>query len=311
MVKRNKIIFTVLIFISLQINVHAYLSQTVIKNNNIIEEMEFGEINWTQGKITISGNEKLVEIIKDKNDLRYQENPTKYAFDLAEARKITKLNSLKKTEKYLYNALLFVRIKNNTYLKNYLLSSTNDFKFHFNNFIEQNQEIQYIYNEDNSITTSLSLDLYGPKGLIQLFLNDESFRKLNFQKQTNYQKPTANTNEIIPQVYTSLIIDASEIKMLKPALFPIIYNQLHQIIYTPNLIINTSSKYMNYAAEISNIKDIDFVDDKSYIIKAISSYNETDLVLPLREAMQFLSDKNTLTYLKKCNIIIIFPKPRG
>ena len=150
----KKHIILLLIFFNLFIfipKLKAYLRTNIIQNNSLIEKVEFGEINWTSGVLTIYGEKRLPEIVKNDSTGLIKKYPGKYAPDLPAARQMAKEMALQKARQNLYNALLNLRIKNDFYIKSYLENSTNDFKFHLNNLMSDKIIPKYIYIETSII----------------------------------------------------------------------------------------------------------------------------------------------------------------
>ena len=77
MVRSNKIILLYFILLCGVYPLNAYLSTMTFDQNNVIEKIEFGTINWTEGIITITGESSLPKIIKDKNKIQSQKKQTK------------------------------------------------------------------------------------------------------------------------------------------------------------------------------------------------------------------------------------------
>ncbi len=309
MAKRNLILIIILLYSPLPS--YPYETEVTVKNNNIVEIMEFGELNWTKGNLSIESIATLPEIIKNKKSLKYQESSKPTASDLAQARKIAKKEAYENAYKYMYNAVMNLRMTHETTLENYLLNNTNNLKFSLNNFLSQNIKKQYIYNKDDTISAKLSIDLYGSKGLITLFTNKIQPPLVPFYSQSNYRyyiSQIETPTNIIPQLFTSLIIDASDIRDLKPALFPTLYNESSQFVYSSRICEPLSiikKGFITYVPDITYIKYLTFVDDKSYMIKAVSSMDQTDLRLPNENISPFFSDKKSITYLQQGNVVII------
>ncbi len=309
----KKHIILLLIFFNLFIfipKLKAYLRTNIIQNNSLIEKVEFGEINWTSGVLTIYGEKRLPEIVKNDSTGLIKKYPGKYAPDLPAARQMAKEMALQKARQNLYNALLNLRIKNDFYIKSYLENSTNDFKFHLNNLISDKIIPKYIY-KDNSIKVRMRLQLFKEKGVITLFTNQYEPVLIEFCTKSNYKnyiKKMIKKNNSISQAYSSLIIDATELKNLFPALFPAIYNRSGKEVFCSKIIPADKvvpKGMVRYIPDIRFINNYKFVDSKAYIIKAIRTKNKTDLILPDEELKQFLSSEETVKHLQNCNIIII------
>ncbi len=338
MVKKSIIIWFFCFIILLSFNLNAYLSKIIIENDCIIEKVEFGEINWTSGLITIYGEKAIPEIVKDGNPELITKHPEKYAANLPAARQVAKEIASENAGQNLYNALLNLRIKHNFYVKDYLtVHTTNDFKFQLNDFLFNRIKPKYIYKE-NMIRVELKVKLYQElnivnndprftlepinphpnykafmreKGFVTVITNDYAPELIPFYSEDNFKsyiQKVVSTNNPTSQIYTSLIIDASEIKNMKPALFPSIYSRSKNEIITSKIIPKQKiirKGMLTYIPDIRLISKFDFIDSKAFIIKAVGFRNNTDLVLPDEELKQFLSSKKTVDYLQDCNVLVI------
>ncbi len=303
---KKYLIIIILLFSFTNHNLYAYLSKTTIQNKNVIEKIEFGTINWTRGVITVYGKAPVLEISKDSLLSKKDKKPP---FSKAEARQQAKKIAYANARQNLYNAILNLRIKNNYYIKSYLIHSTNNFKYCLNNFISANTSLKYSYHKD-SIRVELKLKLFSNNGLITVFTNKFNPELISFLTVSNYnqyKKNLSHLTNILSQTYTSLIIDASELT-LKPALFPALYNEngkkiFSSIIVPENEVIKKGLAV--YIPDVNLISKYDFIDSKAFIIKAVKTKNKTDLILPDEETKRFLSNMDTVKFLQKCNVLII------
>lgn len=290
---------------------YSYPSELILKQDKLVEKIEFGEINWTDGKLIIMDTEKMTPVIKDKGSLAYQEEQESYASDLAQARKMTRQKAQDKATRYLMDAVLNLRIRNDLLVRDYLLNTTNDFKFLLNDCVARNIKKEYIYNQDDTISARLTLPFFGSQGLLTVFTNDltpplVSFYSI-FDFNTLMKHLDTMTNEPA-QEFTSLIIDASDLKGIKPCLFPAVYDQDMKALYTSTMFPKSmilQRPFITYMPRITLIKDLPFIDNKSYIIKAVSVYGGTDLILPPEAVSRLFSDKKTITHLQEGNTAII------
>lgn len=312
MVKKNIISLIAALFFLFIFNSYsaAYLSTNIVENNNFIEKIEFGFINWTTGIITVYGDALLPQVINEDKYGLLEKSPEKYARNLPAARQKAKDMAFWNAQQNLHNALLNLRINDKFYIKSYLDSTTNDFKFNLNNLILNNLKPKYIYQE-NSIRVMLQVPLHTDNGVISIFTNDYIPELMMFHTVSNYKsyvKKMFTTNNSFSQVYTSLIIDAGELKTLVPALFPRIYDESMNEVYSSKILLKKnvlSRGLVTYLPDITMVIKYGFIDEKSFIIKAIKTVNRTDLILPNEELKQFLSSTNTIKYLQNCNVIII------
>ncbi|MBU1076805.1 MAG: hypothetical protein KKH98_05890 [Spirochaetes bacterium] len=313
MVKKNLIL---LLLLGTQIVLftqkgHAFLRTISVEKKDIIEQIEFGSINWTKGIVTILGEAKVPSVTDDENKLKYESEF--YVSSLAEARQKAKENSYEDARKNLYNAVLNIRLKNDYYIQSYMVHSTNNFKFYLDNFLKSNLLKKYIY-QTGSIRTELKFKLFSDKGLITVFTNDIKPEPVSFYTPDSYKnyiknikKSTELGTNAPSQTYTSIIIDASELDLV-PALFPVMYNETGIPIFTPEIVYKKAVIIQGmgrYISDISLINNYSFIDQHAFIIKALKVKDKTDLILPDLETGRFLSNISTIKFLQNCNVLII------
>lgn len=308
-----KKILLFLIFFSITSNLEAYLHNKVIKNGKVYENIEYGEIDWTDGVLKIKGTAKLPAVIKNKFDIRVQSGDFEYAPDRATAR-LMALNKAKELAiRNLTSAIYNLRVKDNYYVKNYLENSTNDFDFRLNQYITTKSKNRVLYNKDGSISVELTINLWGKDGFLSIIKkNDKELIAFNTNR---FRLSVTNTNiskggeTIIPQEYTSLIIDATEIENLQPALSPSILDESGNIIYNSSFVLKyyaSQKGVVKYISDKSLVADIDFVDERAFLVRAISKgKNDTDIVIPDDVVKQLFSSDKTFKHLQRCNVIII------
>jgi len=326
MVKTGILIFIAILIFTSVLDLNAFLSKIVIEDNKLIEKVEFGQIDWTTGLVTIYGEKKLSEI-SDANPIRVRQYAKNLAYENA--------------WKNLYNALLHLRIKNNFYIKDYLtVHTTNEFRFHYDDFLKKRAYRRFLYKEDKVIV-ELKVKLFQKihdikdekrfiiepinphtnykrylkeRGIITIFTNKYRPELIPFYSSSNYDyyiKNTLNTNNPVSQEYTSLIIDASDFKKLKPALFPALYSQSKKEIYSSRIVPEKNvvkSGMVIYLPDIELIYKFKFIRNDAFIIKAVGVRNKTDIILPDEELDQFLSNEKTVQALQKCHILVIVGK---
>lgn len=307
MVKRIKLIILFVTFFITQIS-YAYLRNKEIRDGKVYEIIEYGEINWTDGYIKITGRAELPIIIKNKSDLRIDDN-LEYAENLASARRIAFQNAENMAFAKLLAAIHNLRIYDEHFLINYIKKNNPEFNSQLENFIKNYSLIKKIYNPDNSVSVELTLRLWGDNGLFSIFPeNDEDFVSFN---STNFKLLVSTNAEftIIPQEYHSLIIDATGVKEFQPNFFPTIIDEDGRIIYCSSFLSKDKAKkngIVRYIGDNSLLFNYDFVDDKAFLVKALRiGRTKTEIVIPSYIAPQLFSSTNTFNYLKNCNFIII------
>ncbi len=302
-----------LIFLSLNLKLNAYLRKKVIKDGKVQEIIEYGEINWTDGILKVRGTSNLPIIIKNKFDPRTQSDDFEYAPDKATAR-LMALNKAKELAiRNLTSAIYNLRIKDSYFVKDYLEKSTNEFKTRLNEFISTKSKSKVLYNRNETITVELTVNLWGKNGFLSIIKNDDknliAFNTNNFKLSVTNTNIASTEEYIIPQEYTSLIIDATDIKGFQPALSPSIFDEAGNSVYNSTYVLKSYAQkngIVKYVGEKSLVPKIDFVKETAFFVRAISKgKTDTDLIIPNDVVKQLFSSTKTFRYLKQCNVIII------
>ncbi len=306
----NKFFIAIILLFITASQISAYLLKKIIIEEKVLEQIEYGYIDWSEGKIEVEGQATPPQVIKNKLDRRLKDFSEKYAPDKATAR----LTALKKADEIairnLTSAVYNIRIKDNYYIKNYINISSNNFVYRLNNFIQENKKKSILYNRDGTISVKFSLNLFGTNSLLSI-INETDTNFMTFDKKNFEVSKSTNTlsEDIIPQEYTSLIIDATDIKNLIPSLCPEIFDEKNNIIYNSSYVIKESAETKGIVKFISShsiIPKIDFVDEKSFMARAIAAGKDnTSVILDTSTIKQLFSSTNTFKHLKKCNVIII------
>ncbi len=310
MVRRKFIIsITTLFFIVLNnISLLAFLREKQVKNGELIEKIEFGYINWTEGYIEISSKVFLPEIIKD-NKYKIYKNEN-YATSLADARLIAFKQAKEYGKRNLLNAIYNLRIYNNYFIKSYLLKSTNDFKYRLDSFILSLTNYRKFYNNDNSITVKYKVKFFGNNGLFNI-INNSDVNLIDFNKISiisNLKIISTNTNKL--RDYSALILDCRKIKGLYPSLNFHIYDEKGNLIYGGEYISSNVFKeegVVKYIGDTSYLEKIKFLDKDILIVKPLKKrrFSTSDIIISNNIAKIIKSSPLLLTNLKKGKVIVI------
>ena len=301
--KRIKFLILILFFVN---SLYSYYREKFIKEWSICEKIEYGEINWSDGIIKVIGKAELPKII-DKNLIK--EESEDFAINLAEAR----LKAFKKAEEKafesLFAALHNIRIYDEYFFLYYLQKSETEFNFNFENFVRENMIEKKIYNPDKSVSVEITLKLFGEKGLLNIFNSNDN---LFFFNSTNFSLSLASSSNeftVVPQEYTSIIVDAKDIKGYFPSLSPSIVDEEGNLIYSSKFVYKESAikkGIVQYISDEKYLDKIDFVDEKAFLLKGIKlGKNCTEIVIPTYIKSQLFSSEKTFKHLKNCNVVII------
>lgn len=310
MAEKNKTVLgLILVLCSLEC-LYSFSSRTQVRNSQLVESVEFGEINWTAGVLTVEARENLPPVIKDRESPAYRENPEHSARDLAEARSMARSLALKKAGQHLFNAVLHVRIKNDFYIKDHISGATNDFPFTLQSFLDRNRKPEHIYNKDGSVSLRMSIRLYGKNGLITLFTEKDLellFGTAGSSVAGTVREQFQKNQEEVKQKFSSLVVDAESIKEIQPALFPLLYDENGTVLYSPFICPDEIKKsgFVSYLPSVTLISNVSYIDDACCIVKAVSAYDRTDLILPREKMNRFFSDPETLPVLRQCRVVVI------
>ncbi len=296
MVKPNKIILIFILVFFTGSYAYSFLREKKVVNGDIIEKIEFGEINWTTGELKVYANIKLPKIIKDTDKVNNRN--TVYAKSKAAARLYAFAEAKKICKRNLINAVYNIRVKENIFIKDYLLK-IDKLRFSIDKFIDSIVYYKKIYNKDNSVSVIYKIDIWGINGLLKAIEN----LRCNDEVVTN----SKNISEIT-QTFTSLVIDARDIKGFYPSLNPEIYDINGNLLYSGCLVIKDKYLYnggAKFLGDTDNLPDVKYIDAHSLTVRALKLKTKTSLVISRDSAELLFSSKQTLKYLKQGKVVII------
>lgn len=308
MAEKNKTVLVLILILCSLKGLFSYSSRTRVRSEQLIESMEFGEINWTGGLLTVEAREELPPAAGKRSGAVDEENPGRFAGNLAEARSMARSLAMEKAGRHLYNAVLHVRIKNSLLVKDHISRTTNDFPSVLQEFISRNKRTKHLYNKDGSVSARMSIELFGENGLISLFygaaglFQADGSSALSTLRDRYKPKP-----DEVKQKFSSLIVDAGHIREIEPALFPLLCDETNTVLYSPLFCPEGIKKsgYVSYLPSLSCISNLPYYDAGSFTVKALALYDRTDLILPRERMSRFFSDPETQAVLGQCRVVII------
>ncbi len=207
-------------------------------------------------------------------------------------------------KKNLVNAVYNLRIEGNYFIKNYLLTATNEFKFKLNSYIDNIKTYKKIYNTDNSITVTCSIKLWGKGSLLSAVINKDIIPenpKINISMRSNIE----------PQIFSGLMIDARHIKNFYPSLNPEIYDRHNNLIYSVSIMYTDAYKFngpAKFIGDTSKIENIKFLNSNVLTIRAVKKKNNTSLVISDDAVNELLASPRTFENLKQGKVVILIGK---
>ncbi|MBN1898990.1 MAG: hypothetical protein JW827_09450 [Spirochaetes bacterium] len=290
----RKSVFTILtICFVLVISLKGYLRERFLREGKVFEKIEYGEMDWSEGIIMVSGTKSPDEV---KQQTKGSDKAKARLIALEQARDLALRNMIL--------AIHYIRIREDVLLKDLIDSGHEEAGKRLEDFISRNIKEKVLYNKDDSITVQQYVHLWGEEGLLFCLQDIMSFGSKDFAVT-----PQGETgDDLVGQEYTSLIIDAAEMNDLEMSLSPAVLDEKGSVVYDASFVSAENalqSGIVKYIADRSMIPKIEYVDEKAFLAKAKTIKDKTKIVLSDDVVRQLFSSEETFPYLRKCRVIII------
>ncbi|CAN2041571.1 Flagellar assembly protein T C-terminal domain-containing protein [Candidatus Magnetomoraceae bacterium gMMP-15] len=262
-----------------------------LKEYEIIQNTEKGSINWTKGIIQAEGNGVPSE--------KYYGNPVARSIAEEGAIRIAYQNLLETVKKIQINsAVILGDLKSG---KNSVMARVRDMIHEVN--ISKKQ-----YLSDGAVEITIQMNMYGRFNEISL---PDEIKEINSIKPLN-SLSLASNNKPSSINFTGLIVDARGLDV-KPALTIKILNENRDEIYGSAYVSrefavkNNMSLYLkNFEAALKHKR----VADHPFIVRALKTAgtSHSDIIISNAEAAKLRGFSETLSFLKKCRVIIVLNK---
>ena len=290
-----------LAFLGLSLFLVVTLAAPTVAGNTLIEELEYGCIDWSTGTVRVRG----VGAPSTTDSGQATDTPTDI-LDIARHR--AQANLLKTAYAIRINAVSEVadRAAQSLAFRDGLVALTR-------NATVTRQE----YLSDGTIEIELSMNITGGFGQ---FVLPEEIRQVEPVTTMTVAEPagdaaTVPENGVTKDPYTGLILDATGIGA-KPSLVPVVVDEAEEVVYGPAFVSRefaVSRGMSGFAATLDDARNDKRVGERPMIIKALRTREtgETDLVISTADAARLRSSVAHLNFLKACRVNIVMDMADG
>ncbi len=271
---------------------------------DFVEKINGGSINWAKGISQATGT-----TIPDTRDLNAPVN-RQAALTAAEAVAFGKLLDVVKT----------IKINSDLTVEN-LDSKNKVIMEKIGEMVKNAKIVDQKYLTDGRVEVTVQMDLRG--GFAQLVLPEEIKQIDEIQIINSSQKkdlPASQKSESIStegkeDVFTGLIIDATGINVT-PSMVPAALDENGRKVYGPAFISRESAVQYGtseYEKDIQTAKLNPRVGSNPLIVKGLRTEGSTgtNIVISNSDALILRSKPEHLTFLKKCQVIIVIDEPKN
>lgn len=248
---------------------------------NMVEQMDKGEIDWTQLVI------KAVGIGAPNPNL-----------PAAAQRPAAKRAALQDAQRNLLEIIQGVNVTSETTVENFMLKD-DVIRSKVQGVLRGYKEEKIKYMSDGTIEVILSIVITGDIAKIMLPLYDVP---------QEIPKVAGDVKEGVGTGYTGIVIDATEFTVL-PCMAPRVYSESNSPVYDAAYVDPDYAVKMGvvgYAKDMKMAKADDRVKENPFVIKAVKvAENSMDLYISDEDAAKLTNDENLLDQIKKCKVIFL------
>ncbi len=251
------------------------------QDSNMVEQMDKGEIDWTQLVI------KAVGIGAPNPNL-----------PAAAQRPAAKRAALQDAQRNLLEIIQGVNVTSETTVENFMLKD-DVIKSKVQGVLRGYKEEKIKYMSDGTIEVVLSISITGDIARIMLPLYDTP---------QEIPKVAGDVKEGAGDAYTGIVIDATDFTVL-PCMAPRVYSVNNTPVYDAAYVDPDYAVKMGvvgYAKDLKMAKADERVTDNPMVIKAVKvSDNSMDVYISDEDAARITNDGNLLEQVKKCRVIFL------
>lgn len=251
------------------------------QETNMVEQMDKGEIDWTQLVI------KAVGIGAPNPNL-----------PAAAQRPAAKRAALQDAQRNLLEIIQGVNVTSETTVENFMLKD-DVIKSKVQGVLRGYKEEKIKYMSDGTIEVILSIAITGDIAKIMLPLYDQP---QEIPSVAGDGEPGSGAD------FTGIVIDATEFTVL-PCMAPRIYAEDNTTVYDAAYVDPDYAVKMGvvgYAKDIKSAKEDERVSDNPMVIKAVKAAdNSMDIYISDADAALLTNDENLKDQLKKCKVIFL------
>jgi hypothetical protein len=168
------------------------------------------------------------------------------------------------------------------------------------------QVVNKAYLSDGTVEVTVRMPLSGvAKAILPQTIADDKKTDMKDHKPVPFSKKNAPEDE----VYTGLVIDARGLQA-RPAISPKVFDENGAEVYGTLIVTKRyalEQGVSGYARDLTAAQSNERVTANPLTVKAISAEGtgKTDFKISLDDAKKIRSDKDNLTFLQKCRVIIV------
>ena len=265
----------------------------------LIEQKNYGSINWTRGLIQAVGIGKPEETGSTQK---------------LDAKVKALYHAKRNARRHLTGIVRAIRIDSQRDVAS--IADTNySISAKINEMVFKAQEIEEArkHRGDGTVEVHLQIGLYG--GLSQLVLPDDVQQIQPVRPVLKVRKPSIQqTGETsAPEIFTGLVIDARGID-LKPALIPRLLDGNGQEVFGAPYVSREFAVQWGaggYAVDIKASRNNPRIGNNPLIVKGLRTLEpgHSDIVISNTDAAKLLSSSEHLSFLKECRVLIVVDPP--
>ena len=270
--------------------------------SELIEQLPFGRINWTQALASATGNSRGESFIQESELRSTQEKP----YDIAYRQAI----------QHLVRTLSQLRMSHQSCVAN-LVTSQKLAPSKIEEMVAGAKVVQQTQLADGSVDVTVEMSLHG--GFAQLMLPSdirqvEPIKPLNGQRTaTNPQNPTGAFDEPAARTqadaYSGLVIDARGVGA-RPSMVPVLLDESGQEVYGPAYVSREFAVQRGMCRYIRGMDDsanLPRVAPNPLFVKGLRTVSKgsCDIVISNADASKLRGASSHLEFLKQCRVVIV------
>lgn len=286
------------LLISLVLLLALYSSGNCEKSYDLVEQVDHGIINWTNGIIRAKGTNA-----PDKKDFNVPLNREKALSAATEAARNNLLDTAKE-----------IQINNQFNIEN-LTAEKTGIKKEIEDMVKNARTVEQKYLTNGTVEVIVQMDLRG--GFSQLVL-PEDIKQIDSIKvlkasDKNKQPDTSESFHASPgtktEYFTGLIVDATGIQA-RPSMVPVVLDETGRKVYGPAFISRESAVQYGaceYGKDVQASKENSRIGTNPLIVKGLRTEGSTGthIIISNADALILRSRPEHLTFLKKCRVIMV------
>ncbi|MFH2066968.1 MAG: LPP20 family lipoprotein [Pseudomonadota bacterium] len=259
------------------------------EENELLEQVGNGAINWTSGLIRAVG---------------VGAPPEKY-YGKPEARPMALRAAKMDAYRNILEVIQGVRIESSTTVKNFMMAD-DSISAQVSGMVRGAQVAKQEYMSDGTVEVTLEMNLQG--GFAQLVL-PQDIKQVEPIKSSSASSSAKSNPKSEPTAYTGLVVDARGLDA-KPAMSPRVLDENGQEVYGAAFVSReyaVQQGMSGYSKNMDSASKNQRVTANPLIVKAIKTEGpgKTDLVINNTEASSLRGAHENLSFLKQCKVIIV------